>query len=316
MKVRRGSSVIGFAKLKIRSLYTTPIPLQQPIRLSGRAASPWPRLPKWRPPGSYRHMNDNIPPPSNAAQLASPSYRIPALDQDFLLGDSMRGVRFLLEYAKAEEALRAHSIRSTIVVYGSARARENGPDRQSFWYAQARAFGRIASERGGALMPHGEIRDNVIATGGGPGIMEAANRGAREAGAPTIGFNITLPNEQEPNSYSTPDLTFRFHYFAMRKMHLVMRANALVVFPGGFGTFDELFELLTLRQTDKSPRIPIVLLDEAFWRKVISFDFLIEEGMISQADLSLFDFAEDAEAAWATLTRRGLGHHGGEVAPQ
>ena len=261
-------------------------------------------------------MNDKGTAPSNAAQLASASYRIPALDQDFLLGDSMRGVRFLLEYAKAEEALRAHSIRSTIVVFGSARVHEDGPGRHRLWYREARAFGRIASERGGALQPHGAIRDNVIATGGGPGIMEAANRGARDAGAPSIGFNITLPHEQEPNSYSTPDLTFRFHYFAMRKMHLVMRANALVVFPGGFGTLDELFELLTLRQTDKSPQIPIVLVDEVYWRKVVAFDTLVEEDMISASDLALFDFADDAEGAWVALTRRGLGHHGGEVAPE
>ncbi len=259
-------------------------------------------------------MTDNSSPPKNAAQLASPSYRIPALDQDFLLGDSMRGARFLLEYSKAEEALRAYGVRSTIVVFGSARVREDGPNRQGFWYAQARAFGRIASERGGALRPHGAIRDNVIATGGGPGIMEAANRGASEAGAPSIGFNITLPREQEPNAYSTPDLTFRFHYFAMRKMHFAMRANALVVFPGGFGTFDELFELLTLSQTGKAPRVPIVLVDEAYWRKVVSFETLVEEGTVARSDLDLFGFAEDAASAWTELVKRGLGHHG-EAAP-
>jgi uncharacterized protein (TIGR00730 family) len=247
--------------------------------------------------------------PGNEAQLASPSYRIPALDQDFLLGDSMRGLRFLIEYAKAEEALRAYSVRSTIVVFGSARVRENGPGRQPFWYGEARLFGRIASERGGALKPHGAVRDNVIATGGGPGIMEAANRGASEAGAPSIGFNITLPQEQEPNAYSTPELTFRFHYFAMRKMHFAMRANALVVFPGGFGTLDELFELLTLRQTDKAPEIPIVLVDEAYWRKVVSFDALLEAGMVARPELALFRFAEDAEGTWAALMEHGLGLH-------
>jgi len=249
--------------------------------------------------------------PNNEAQLASPSYRIPALDQDFLLGDSMRGVRFLIEYAKAEEALRAYQVRSTIVVFGSARVRENAPGRQGEWYAQARAFGRIASERGGALKPYGAIRDNVIATGGGPGIMEAANRGATEAGAPSIGFNITLPKEQEPNPYSTPDLTFRFHYFAMRKMHFAMRANALVVFPGGFGTFDELFEVLTLRQTDKEPAVPIVLVDQDYWRKVVCFDALVEEGMVAPADLGLFGYADDAESVWAMLVQRGFGQHGG-----
>ncbi|WP_374653520.1 LOG family protein [Phenylobacterium sp.] len=245
-------------------------------------------------------------PPSNAAQMASPSYRLAALDEDFLLGDSMRGVRFLLEYAKAEEALRAWGVRSTIVVFGSARIGEKGPGRHAGWYAAAREFGKIASERGGAILRNGGPRDNVIATGGGPGIMEAANRGASEAGAPTVGFNITLPFEQEPNAYSTPDLTFRFHYFAMRKMHLAMRANALVVFPGGFGTFDELFELLTLRQTQKAPPIPIVLFDEAYWRAAINFDVLVAEGMIHPSDLDIFRFAESAEGVWKCLLDCGL----------
>ena len=238
-------------------------------------------------------------------QLASPSYRLAALDQDFLLGDSMRGVRFLLEYAKAEEALRDWGVRSTIVVFGSARTREDGPGRQALWYAQARAFGQLASERGGALKTDGP-RDNVIATGGGPGAMEAANRGARDAGAPSVGFNITLPHEQQPNPYATPALSFRFHYFAMRKMHLAMRANALVVFPGGFGTFDELFEMLTLRQTRKAPPIPIVLFDEAYWRAVINFDALVEHEMIKREDLDLFQYADDAEAVWAALLAGGL----------
>ena len=221
----------------------------------------------------------------------------------------MRGLRFQLEYAKAEEQLRAWGVRSTIVVFGSARVRPDGDPKGSAWYQAARAFGRIASERGGALGTGGEVRDNVIATGGGPGIMEAACRGAQDAGAPSIGFNISLPYEQEPNAYSTPDLTFRFHYFAMRKMHLAMRANALVVFPGGFGTFDELFELLTLRQTRKMPELPIVLFDRSYWTKVINFDALVDERVIEKADLSLFDFADDAESAWHTLVRRGLKAH-------
>ncbi|MEE2849526.1 MAG: TIGR00730 family Rossman fold protein [Pseudomonadota bacterium] len=245
-------------------------------------------------------MSDPIKP--NAAQMASPSYRMAAMDQDFLLGDSMRGVRFLMEYAKPEEALRAWGVRSTIVVFGSARIRE-----AHRWYDEARAFGRLASERGGALRGRvGEPRDNVIATGGGPGIMEAANRGAVDAGAPSVGFNITLPHEQEPNAYSTPELTFRFHYFAMRKMHLAMRANALVVFPGGFGTFDEMFEMLTLRQTKKAPPVPVVLVDKAYWTSVIGFDALVEHGMIAASDLDLIGFAEDAEGVWAELLARGL----------
>jgi uncharacterized protein (TIGR00730 family) len=242
-------------------------------------------------------------------QMQSPSYRLAALDQDFLLGESMRGVRFLLEFAKADEMLRAAGVRSTLVVFGSARVRENGPARQANWYAQARQFGRIASERGGALDPQAGMHDNVIATGGGPGIMEAANRGAADCGALSVGFNITLPKEQRPNTWSTPALSFRFHYFAMRKMHLAMRANALVVFPGGFGTMDELFELLTLRQSDKAPRIPIVLADREYWRSVIDFEQLVELGMIDRADLDLMGFAEDAEGIWAELLARGLQPH-------
>ena len=245
-------------------------------------------------------------PPSNAAQIASPSYVLPALDQEFLLGDSMRGARFMLEYAKAEERLRAAAIQSTIVVFGSARAREDGPGRQGVWYNEARRFGQIASREGGALKPHHEGRCNVIATGGGPGIMEAANRGAYDAGALNIGFNITLPREQQPNPYSTPDLTFRFHYFAMRKMHFAMRAAALAVFPGGFGTMDELFELLTLVETGKAPKLPIVLVDRDYWSKVVSFDALVEAGVIGEADLALFSFANSGEEAWRALIQAGL----------
>jgi len=245
--------------------------------------------------------------PTATAQMASPSYRLAAMDQDFLMSDQMRGVRFMMEYAKAEEALRAWGVRSTIVVFGSARVNLKNPGRHAVWYEEARAFGRIASERGGALRGSiGQPRDNVIATGGGPGVMEAANRGAADIGAPSIGFNITLPHEQEPNAYSTPELTFRFHYFAMRKMHLAMRANALVVFPGGFGTFDELFELLTLRQTGKAPAIPIVLFDEAYWRSVVGFEALIEHGMIAASDMDMIHFAEDAEGVWAKLIEGGL----------
>ena len=247
---------------------------------------------------------------ANAAQVASPSYRLAAFDSDFLMGDSMRGVRLMLEHAKTDEALRAWGVRSTIVVFGSARTGAEGPGRAAFWYDQARRFGRIASERGGAILSNaGQPRDTVIATGGGPGIMEAANRGAADAGAPSIGFNITLPHEQFPNPYSTPELTFRFHYFGMRKMHLAMRANALVVFPGGFGTLDELFEILTLRQTDKSAPIPIVLFDEAYWRSVVNFEALVEHGMIKAEDLGLFTFAEDAEAVWQGLLDGGLKPH-------
>jgi uncharacterized protein (TIGR00730 family) len=257
----------------------------------------------------------DAPPSGNSAQLNSPSYRLPAMDQDFLLGDSTRGVRFMLEYAKAEQELRAWGVRSTIVVFGSSRVREDGLPHHATWYRAAREFARIASERGGALSNDHGTRDNVIATGGGPGLMEAANRGAADAGAPSIGFNITLPREQFPNAYSTPALTFRFHYFAMRKMHLAMRANALVVFPGGFGTLDELFEILTLRQTGKAPPIPIVLFDEEYWRSVVIFEKLLEEGMVTAHDLDLFRFANSPEAAWEALIAGGLARGRAEGPP-
>ena len=245
--------------------------------------------------------------PDNSDQIRSASYRLAALDQDFLLGDSMRGVRFLLEYAKAEQYLRAWGVRSTIVVFGSARIKHDGP--RARWYDQARRFGKLASEKGGALHPVDGQRDNVIATGGGSGIMEAVSRGAKEAGAPAIGFNIRLPKEQDPNAYLTPDLTFNFHYFAMRKMHLAMRANALVVFPGGFGTLDEMFEILTLHQTGKVSSVPVVLFDRGYWSKLINFEYLVVEGMIEPADLTLFGFADDYEELWTTLVKRGLCEH-------
>jgi uncharacterized protein (TIGR00730 family) len=243
-------------------------------------------------------------PYDNSLQIASPSFRLPALDKDFLLGDSTRGVRFMLEYAKAEEHLRRWRIASTIVVFGSARVARAAP-----WYELARSFASLASQRGGAKELRDGFRQNVIATGGGPGIMEAANRGASEAGAPSIGFNITVPHEQEPNAFSTPDLTFRFHYFAMRKMHLAMRAAALVVFPGGFGTLDELFEILTLRQTGKMPHIPVVLVDQQYWSSVINFKELLARGMILNSDLELFGFAETAEEIWNLASASGLKVH-------
>jgi uncharacterized protein (TIGR00730 family) len=243
-------------------------------------------------------------PHDNARQLASPSFLLPALDQEFLLGDSTRGVRFLLEYAKAEEILRHWRICSTIVVFGSARIPRDSP-----WYDTARSFSYLASEKGGAKELRDGFRHNVIATGGGPGVMEAANRGASEAGAPSIGFNITIPLEQEPNAFSTPDLTFQFHYFAMRKMHLAMRAAALIVFPGGFGTFDELFEILTLRQTNKMPDIPIVLVDRAYWTSVVNFKEMLGRGMIAPRDIELFSFAETADEIWNAASASGLKVH-------
>jgi len=265
--------------------------------------------------------DDTADGPDNGAQMKSRSYLLPVEDTEFLLRDEMRATRFALEYAKADLLLRDWGIRSTVIVFGSARV--PSPEqhaaavpcdaaaaarlaRHAQWYQAAREFGRIVSQRGGACMPEHRWRDNVIATGGGPGIMEAANRGASEAGAPSVGFNITLPEEQRPNPYSTPELTFRFHYFAMRKMHLAMRARALAIFPGGFGTLDEFFEILTLRQTRKSPPLPIVLFDKAYWSRVLDFEVLRDEGMISPEHLRLFDFADSAEQAWDVLLRRGL----------
>jgi uncharacterized protein (TIGR00730 family) len=272
-------------------------------------------------------MNPSLPSDSSA-QMNSPSYLLAIEDKDFLLRDELRAIRFALEYAKAEVMLRDWGVRSTIIVFGSARilspeelaalpeprtdeerAVRERHQKQVHWYEQARQFARIVSERGGARAPHDRWRDNVIATGGGPGIMQAANRGAWEVGAPSIGFNITLPLEQQPNCFSTPELTFRFHYFAMRKMHLAMRANALVVFPGGFGTMDELFEILTLRQTGKAPLVPIVLFDKSYWTRAVNFEAFVEEGMVARADLALFDFAETAEEAWDALMKRGLMAH-------
>ena len=265
----------------------------------------------------------------NGRQMRSASYRLAVEDTEFLLSDEMRALRFAMKYAKADQALRHKGIRSTVIVFGSARIPSpeeaqamlrdaNGADALlmakkraalSVWYEEARRFGRLVSERGGALGKNDGPRDNVIATGGGPGIMEAANRGANDAGAPSIGFNITLPAEQEPNAFSTPELTFRFHYFAMRKMHLAMRGNALAVFPGGFGTLDELFEILTLQQTGKAPPMPVVLFGRSYWNQILNFEAMVEFGTIARSELALFDIVDDAEEAWRAMVAHGLGAH-------
>ena len=246
--------------------------------------------------------------------LANPAFRLAALDQEFILSEEMRGTRFLLEYTKAETLLRAAGIESTVVVFGSARVTPDGIDGPpvrpttswGHWYDEARRFGHLVSTRGGALSPDGGRHSNVIATGGGGGIMEAANRGACEAGAPSIGFNIQLPFEPRPNPYTTPALTLNFHYFALRKMHLAQRAAALVAFPGGFGTLDELFEVLTLIQTGKAPRVPVVCFGRAYWQRLVNFDVFLEERMISPEDMELIHFADTAEEAWTALIKSGL----------
>ncbi|OJZ17091.1 MAG: Rossman fold protein, TIGR00730 family [Thiobacillus sp. 65-29] len=241
------------------------------------------------------------------AILGSPAYRMAHEDPDFLAMDDLRPVRLQLELLKPEHALREEGIDSTVVVFGSARiaapdAHHAPPDdararEHARYYDEARRFAHLVSSR---FQQEGR-RDFVVVTGGGPGIMEAANRGAFEAGARSIGLNITLPHEQAPNPYISPELAFRFRYFALRKMHFLLRARALVAFPGGFGTFDELFEVLTLVQTGKMARIPIVLVGTAFWRRVVDFDYLLEEGFISPADLELFVRVDTAEQIIAAL---------------
>jgi uncharacterized protein (TIGR00730 family) len=260
-----------------------------------------------------------------AALKRSPSYTRAYEDIQFLNQPELRPVRLQLELLKPEMIQNAMGVNSTIVVFGSARipepalaqrglekaermAREAPDDpllarkadlarratANSRFYDEARNFSRIVS---GTCQVKGHA-DFVVVTGGGPGIMEAANRGADDIGAISAGLNIILPMEQEPNPYITPELCFQFHYFAIRKMHFLLRAKALVVFPGGFGTWDELFETLTLIQTRKMRPIPIVLFGRAFWERAIDFAFLVEEGMISPEDRELFSFAETAEEAW------------------
>ncbi|HLS85903.1 MAG TPA: LOG family protein [Burkholderiales bacterium] len=218
-------------------------------------------------------------------------------DPAFLQDEETRGVRLQLEYYKAERQLRRHGVRHTILVLGSTRIREvkAGRGRQADgFYAMAREFGRIV---GAAGRRHGV----GVMTGGGPGLMEAANRGALEAGAPSIGLNIVLPFEQRPNPYLTPGLCLRFRYFALRKLHFLLRARALVAFPGGFGTFDELFETLTLVQTRKIRPMPIVLAGESYWRRAFDLEFLIAQRVVAPADRRLFCYAESAAGIWKAI---------------
>jgi uncharacterized protein (TIGR00730 family) len=262
--------------------------------------------------------------------MASPSYLLSHEDADFLEQPTARPARLLLEMMRPEYYLQRHGINSTVVVFGSARlispaqaeaelrrseaavaaapgdaaleAALSGARlrlRYSRYYDEARALARSLA----CICRSGECRDFVIVTGGGPGIMEAANRGAWEAGELSLGFNIDLPREQRPNPYISPDLAFRFHYFAMRKMHFLLRARALVAFPGGYGTFDELFEALTLVQTRKIAPIPIVLVGQEYWRRAVDFDFLLEDGFIEPRDVALFRVVETGEEA-AELIRR------------
>ncbi|MFM0038516.1 LOG family protein [Paraburkholderia strydomiana] len=260
----------------------------------------------------------------------SPTYLQADEDVAFLRRPEMCGIRLQLDYWKTEETLQRHAIQHTIVVYGSTRiiapaaarrrvedarqALETRPDdaqrqsalrvarkllKHSRYYGVARELGRIV----GSARCTGALSTLAVVTGGGPGIMEAANRGAHDRHAPSISLNISLPHEQKPNPYLTPALCFRLHYFAVRKLHLLERAQAAVFFPGGFGTCDELFEVLTLLQTNKIRRLPVVLVGESFWRRAIDFDFLISEGMIAPQDAALFCFRETAADVWSTIVR-------------
>ena len=282
-----------------------------------REALPW-RQPKAteEDPEALRHVQ---------AIVNSASYRRADQDIDFLARDGVRGVRLQIDYLKPELLLEEQEIHQTIVVFGSTRICEPAAARRkvealraslaadpsnkelgrrleiaerihakSHYYEVAREFGRLVGSTNQGARKH----NTVIMTGGGPGMMEAANRGAFDVGAKSVGLNISLPHEQYPNPYVTPELCFSFHYFALRKLHFLLRAKALVAFPGGYGTIDELFEVLTLVQTRKIKPIPVVLVGETYWRRAIDIDFLVDEGVIDPEDRDLFWFAETAPEIW------------------
>jgi uncharacterized protein (TIGR00730 family) len=261
-------------------------------------------------------------------QTRSPSYRLAYADKEFLLRDELRPVRLQLELLKPDLLQEENDIDSTIVIFGSSRipdqqaaeqrlsrarqlAKQDPSDQAALrrlrvaerilqnthYYEEARKLSRMITE----YSQRSGLRKMVVITGGGPGIMEAANRGASDVGGKSIGLNIVLPFEQEPNPYITPELCFQFHYFAIRKMHFLKRARGLVAFPGGFGTLDELFETLTLVQTRKIKSVPIVLIGRDYWQRIINFDALVEEGVIDENDLSLFEFVDTAEEAWNVI---------------
>jgi uncharacterized protein (TIGR00730 family) len=252
-------------------------------------------------------------------QTRSKSYRLAFQDTDFLLREDLRPVRFQLELLKTEMLLDEANIGSMLVIYGSARIPEpekadalltNATDdrsriiaermkEKSRFYEEARTLAQLASQAN--VTDEAGKRHFVVCSGGGPSIMEAANRGAHDVGAESVGLNIVLPHEQAPNLFVTPRLSFQFHYFALRKMHFLLRARAVAVFPGGFGTFDEFFELLTLVQTGKIKKMPILLFGKDFWNRVVNFEELMLEGVISPPDLELFRFVETADEAWAAI---------------
>ncbi|MGR3712027.1 MAG: LOG family protein [Shimia sp.] len=259
--------------------------------------------------GADRVSAEQVP---DTPQTRAPSYRLAFADEEFLCRPELRPARLQLELLKPELALDEHGIESTVVLFGGARIPE--PSKKdtartqtladlSRFYDETRKFAKIITEQS-------DGHKNVIVTGGGPGVMEAGNRGALDAGGRSIGLNIVLPHEQAPNEYVTPDLCFNFHYFAIRKMHFLMRANAICVFPGGFGTLDEMFETLTLIQTGRMHRVPFLLFGREFWEKIVNWEALADAGTISADDLDLFQFVETAEEAveilnaWEDFSRR------------
>ena len=244
-------------------------------------------------------------------QTRAPAYKLAFDDKDFLTREELRPVRLQLELLKPEMILTERGIESTVILFGGARIPEPGKDAwaaknatqkknleaNAKYYTEAREFARLASLYSATTYN----KEMVVTTGGGPGVMEAGSRGADDVGAPSIGLNIVLPHEQAPNEYVTPDLCFNFHYFAIRKMHFLMRAKAIAVFPGGFGTMDEMFEALTLIQTKRMEPVPFLLFGKEFWTKVINFKELVDQGTISPDDLDLFHFVDTAEEGWALI---------------
>ena len=245
-------------------------------------------------------------------QTRAPAYRLAWDDEDFMTQRELRAVRLQLELLKPEMTLTERGIRSTVVLFGGARIPEPGGDAwaaknetqkknllaNAKYYEEARKFARLCSEYSATTY----YREYVVVTGGGPGVMEAGNRGAADCGAPSIGLNIVLPHEQAPNLYVTPELCFNFHYFAIRKMHFIMRAKGIAIFTGGFGTMDEFFETLTLIQTGRMERMPVILFGKEFWSKAINIDYLAEQGTISPGDEDIIDAVDTAEEAWAIIS--------------
>ncbi len=258
---------------------------------------------KFRRSGEDRATARQVP---DTPQTRAPSYALAFADDDFLARPELRPIRLQLELMKPEILMNEAGVKSTVVLFGGARipdpvnkasARTETLADLTKYYSEARTLARMITERSLANDPC----ENIIATGGGPGVMEAGNRGAADAGGVSIGLNIVLPHEQAPNVYVTPELCFNFHYFAIRKMHFLMRASAICVFPGGFGTLDEMFEALTLIQTGRMARVPFLLFGQAFWEEIINWQALADAGTIAQDDLKLFRYVETAEEAIAAL---------------